>query len=281
MEFSTKEIRVNGLNFNVLDEGKGQPVLLLHGYPDSLKAWRKVVPLLLEKGYRVIAFDQRGFGETDAPVSVEEYRIENIVNDVVSILAALKVNSKIRLIGHDWGSNIGWAFSMAYPQMVESYVAISVGHPMSYFNDGGFEQTKKGWYIMASLFEGRAESMFSANDWALFRMFSDNNPEADENWIPDLERPGRFTAALNWYRANFDPKYAGPTEKEASAPVKVPVLGIYGTNDLYLSKAQMVNSEKYIAAKFSYYEMEGAGHWIQMERSEELVQAVEAFYKSI
>jgi len=281
MELSTTKIHVNGLNFNVLDEGKGEPILLLHGYPDSLKAWRKVIPSLLEKGYRVIAFDQRGFGETDAPVSVEEYRVENIVKDAISILAALKVTSKIRLIGHDWGANIGWAFSIACPQMVESYVAISVGHPLSYLNDGGFEQKKKGWYTMANLFEGRAETMFSANDWAMLRMFTDNNPEADKNWIPDLERPGRFTAALNWYRANLDPQYAGPTKKEASASVKVPVLGIYGTNDLYLSKEQMVNSEKYIAAKFSYYEMNGAGHWIQLERPEELVQAIEKFYKSI
>lgn len=280
MEYVTKKIHVNGLNFNVLDEGEGQPVLLLHGFPDSLHGWRKIVPLLLEKGYRVITYDQRGYGETDAPVEVEAYRVENMVIDAVSILTALEVKTKVRVIGHDWGSSIGWAFATACPQLVESYVAMSVGHPASYAMYGGFEQQKKGWYVMAIMHEGRAEKMFSQNDWALFRLFTDYNSEADEHWIPDMQRPGRFTASLNWYRANFDPKYAG-TEMPVPEPVKVPVLGIYSTEDLYLSKEQMVNSDKFVEGKFSYYEMKGARHWMQLERPEELMQAIEKFYKSL
>lgn len=203
-----------------------------------------------------------------------------MVKDAIAILNKLNVNSKIRLIAHDWGANIGWAFCMSFPEMIESYIAISVGHPISYANDGGFEQKKKGWYTMANLFEGKAETMFSANNWALFRIFTDNNPELDKYWIPDLERPGRFTAALNWYRANLDPKYSNKNEKPIFSPVKVPVLGVFGTNDLYLSKAQMINSKKYTVAPFSYYEIDGAGHWIQLERPDELIKAIDTFYKS-
>ena len=67
MEFDTKKIEVNSLNFYVFDKGSGHTILMLYGFPDSIKLWRKIIPSLLEHGYRVIAFDQRGFGKTDAP----------------------------------------------------------------------------------------------------------------------------------------------------------------------------------------------------------------------
>ncbi len=74
MSIQGKNMMINGLNLNVVVEGEGEPVLLLHGFPDSNYVWRGVIPRLAEAGYQVIAPDQRGFGLSDAPEAVEERR---------------------------------------------------------------------------------------------------------------------------------------------------------------------------------------------------------------
>src|SRR5439155_20638906 len=100
-----KRIEANGLTFAVLDEGEGQPVLLLHGFPDSSRLWRNQVPALVAAGYRVIAPDLRGFGESDKPENVDDYNILNIAADVFGILDALGVE-RTHVVGHDWGAVI-------------------------------------------------------------------------------------------------------------------------------------------------------------------------------
>lgn len=274
MGLPTTTLNINGLNLNVFDQGSGEPILLLHGFPDSLKVWRKVIPLLLEKGYRVISYDQRGFGESDAPAETAEYRIEKIAGDALALLKHFGVESKVRLVGHDWGAQIGWALSSAFPQFFSSYTAISVGHPSSYLNEGGFEQYKKGWYTTLNLNEGFAETMYSTNDWAVLRLFARNDEEVDTTWIPDLSRPGRLTAALNWYRANIDPQYAPEGAPRTPSKVEIPVTGVFGENDPYVSKAQMVNSKNYVNGPFTYREIAGGGHWLPLEVPEEIVNII-------
>ncbi len=80
------KIRLGDLDFAVTDEGSGEPVLLLHGFPDSARLWRHQIPALLEAGYRVIAPDQRGFGESDKPQAPEAYALEHVLGDVVLLL---------------------------------------------------------------------------------------------------------------------------------------------------------------------------------------------------
>ena len=200
------------------------------------------------------------------------------MGDIVPILIVLDVHDKVSLVAHDWGALIGWSFYMTFPKMVDSLVAISVGHPLSYLKLGGFEQRVKGWYTMAFQLEGFAEKLFSENNWAVFHTFTDNIPELDENWIPDLERPGRLTSAINWYRANLNPKYTANPTKIQNVFINVPVLGVYGTLNNYLSKAQMTNSKYFVRKKFSYVEIEGARHWIPIECPEKLMQAIRSFY---
>ena len=154
-------IEANGQRFNVFDKGSGEPILLLHGFPDSIKVWRSVIPFLLNAGYRVIAFDQRGFGESSAPQNVDDYVIPSLIKDVINILEKLGIKEKVKLIGHDWGATLGWHCILSCPKYFSSYVAISVGHPSSYANDGGFEQEIKKWYILCFLMSDHfAENFF-------------------------------------------------------------------------------------------------------------------------
>ena len=89
MSIKGKTLRVNGIDINATIEGEGPAVFLLHGFPDSNALWRNLIPALVGAGYRVIAPDQRGFGESDAPRGVKHYRLATIVSDAIAVLDAL------------------------------------------------------------------------------------------------------------------------------------------------------------------------------------------------
>ncbi|WP_268913561.1 alpha/beta hydrolase [Lentilactobacillus sp. SPB1-3] len=257
------------------DEGQGEPIFMLHGFPDSADVWRKLIPMFVNQGYRVIAPDMRGFGQSSIPENVGDFSIQFIMADILKLKKFLNIDQPAKLIAHDWGANIGWMLASFYQSEFESYIAISVGHPYSYAKDGGFEQQKKGWYTMAFLFEGLAEELFSQNNWAGLRTFTQNHPELDSHWIPDLSREGRFTAALNLYRANLEPHNNSQTPDIPQS--QIPILGIYGTNDLYLSEAQMKNSSKYLDGEFDYVTVKG-GHWLPIDEPEFIFDQATKFY---
>jgi pimeloyl-ACP methyl ester carboxylesterase len=161
------DLLVNGLRFHVVDEGEGFPLLLRHGFPDTSALWRSQVAALVGAGYRAIAPDLHGRGETDKPAHVEGYALSTIVHDVAALLDALGV-ARAHVVGHDWGAAVAWLLGALLPQRVDHLVAISVGHP----GTGGrptLEELQKGWYRLLFLFEGVAEELVQQNDWYLLR----------------------------------------------------------------------------------------------------------------
>ncbi len=253
--------------------GDGPPVLLLHGFPDSLRMWDKVKPLLLNAGYKVISYDQRGFGESDAPKAVSDYQMATIIADAIEVLQNAEVTEKLRLVGHDWGSIIGWMLAIQHPDLVHNYTAISVGHPKAY-KSAGIEQKKKSWYILAFQLRGVAELMFEANNFEHLRQLSRDEAET-QRWVADLSRRGRLTAGLSWYRANFSALL-----KSQFGDCTVPVMGIYSTGDVALTEQQMVNSEKYVKAQWRYERIENCGHWIPTERPDLLASLLIDWFKN-
>ena len=217
---------VNGTEMYVVIAGSGPDVLLLHGFPDSHKLWRYQIPALVAGGFRVIAPDLRGYGFTDIPKGgVAAYRMDQLVADVVSLLDVLGV-AKVRLVGHDWGAGIGWQAAIAHPDRIDRYVAISVGHPTS-FKRGGFKQKLNSWYMLMFQLRGFAEWLISVNDFKLFGRLS-GFPQEVPNWRADLGRPGRLTAALNYYRANIALILSSDS---GNVTVAVPVMGIWSARD--------------------------------------------------
>lgn len=276
---TTKKLTVNGITLNVCDSGNenGKPVLFLHGFPDSLQVWSDVTPPLVHAGFRVIAYDQRGYGDSDAPSDVSAYKLDSILADVQGVLDALKIKEPIALVGHDWGAAVAWLFAITHPQKVKELVAISVGHPQAYRN-AGFAQKRKAWYIGFFLIPGLAESLFSMNDWKIFRKFASKNAgneKQKERWLSELTRPGRLTAGLNWYRANI-------TRLMFSKPgrCQVPTMGIWGP-DVALTEEQMVNSKSYVDAPWRYERFSGCKHWIPVEKPTELAALLIEYLRSI
>lgn len=271
-EVFTQKIRANGLTFNLSSIGTGTPVLLLHGFPDSLKLWRHVMEPLAASGYRVIAYDQRGFGESDAPGREGDYHLDLIVADAVAILEQLEIKEPVYIVGHDWGAFVGWLFCLKHPQLVRKFVAVSVGHPLA-FKHAGLQQKLKSWYVFFFQLRGIAERQLSKNNWAAFRKMAKGYPEAD-HWIADMSRPGRLTAALNWYRANFTLFIGGKFGK-----CKVPTMGVHSPQDVALTVKQMVDSEKYMDAQWKYVNIEHSSHWIPLDQPKELLNLCSEWFE--
>ncbi len=270
---SHQTLKINGLDMHVILAGEGQPLLLLHGFPDSAQLWRKMIPDLVAAGYQIIAPDQRGYGLTTAPADVKAYTIENITTDAIALLNALGVQ-KAAMMGHDWGALIGWALAAQHPDRFSAYVAVSVGHPGSYLT-ASFEQKLKGWYVLMFQLRGIAEALFRAQNFRALRQTDGGIGEAD-HWIADLSRPGRLTAALNWYRANFSGMLGVRPQR-----VAIPVLGVWSTRDVALSEDQMTGSARFVDTEFRYARVEGAGHWIPLERPRELAVLAIAFLSAL
>jgi pimeloyl-ACP methyl ester carboxylesterase len=288
MAFTTKELSVRGLNFHVVDEGKlGDPVvLLLHGFPDSSDLWRYQIPALVDEGYRVIAPDLCGFGQSSKPTKETDYEWSLLAGDVLGILAELGIG-EFHLVGHDWGALLGWILTsyMSPPRnlaltppaianflgtqsklQIKSLTALSVGHPQAY-KVAPLEQREKSWYILFFLFH-RAEFALPANEYQLLRLWSGNQKEADQ-WITHFEsnKPANLLAALNWYRVNTNPERS-IADKEFP-PIRVPTYGIWSSNDPHQTETPMKSSGTFVDnpdERWRYQPIADAGHWMQLDR---------------
>lgn len=255
-------MQLGELEFAVTDEGTGDPVLMLHGFPDSARLWRHQIPRLVEAGFRVIAPDQRGFGRSDKPAEKSAYTIGETMGDAVRLLDALGLE-RVSVISHDWGAAVGWALAAFCPERVERHIACSVGH-LSALWHAGIAQRRLAWYMLMFMREGLAEEILMRDNWQWFRDLFAHHSEM-ETWLADLSRPGALTAALNWYRANVDLDSWTP-EGWVLPHVQCPTLGIWSTGDAYLTEVQMVSSGAYVDADWSYHRLEGGSHWFMLDR---------------
>lgn len=268
-EIEQRTLQVNGLEMHVLLAGTGRPLLLLHGFPDSSQLWCKLIPGLVAAGFRIIAPDQRGFGLTSMAARTRDYTIEQIAADAVALLDALGIE-RAALIGHDWGAIIGWRLAADHPDRFSRYIALSVGH-LGSFSRVGFSQIARSWYVGLFQLRGIAEVFFRAGNFGLLRRMAGDDSELAV-WRRDLSRPGRLTAAMNWYRANIGALMSG-----SMPPARIPVLGMIGSADPALTVAQMAGSGCYATAGFSYDIVEGAEHWLPLHNASEIEGRAIAF----
>jgi pimeloyl-ACP methyl ester carboxylesterase len=192
---------------------------------------------------------------------VAAYGLPVLVGDVLGVLDHVGVE-RAHVVGHDWGAALAWVTASLAAARVESLVALSVGHPLS-FGGAGLAQREKSWYMLLFQFEGVAEEWLSKDDWRNFREWS-SHPDV-ESCIADLSRPGALTASLNWYRANVPPEslVADPLELP---PIQVPTMGVWSTGDMALTEQSMTGSAAFVDdGRWRYERVEGAGHWMQLE----------------
>lgn len=120
-----KTVELNGIKIHIAEKGEGPIVLFLHGFPELWYSWRHQIQTLSSLGYRAVAPDLRGFGDTDAPSSISSYTGFHIVGDLVALIDFLGAD-QVFLVAHDWGAIIGWYFCMFRPERIKAYVCLSV-----------------------------------------------------------------------------------------------------------------------------------------------------------
>jgi pimeloyl-ACP methyl ester carboxylesterase len=249
-----RRITGDGVELAVLDEGEGTPVLLLHGFPDSSQVWRHQIPILKDAGFRVVAPDLRGFGESDKPRDVDAYRVGKSVSDLTKVLDALEIEST-HVVGHDWGAGVAWAFALMAPQRLEKLAVLSVGHPSV---PRSMAQREKSWYMLLFQFP-EAEQILRREDWAFFKEWAASHPDLDLEHFD-------VTAGLNWYRANLHPREE--LGRLPLPPVRADTLGLWSSGDAFLLEDNVTGSEEFVAGEWRYERIDGASHWMQLDAPE-------------
>jgi pimeloyl-ACP methyl ester carboxylesterase len=260
----------DGVRLPVEVTGDGPPVILLHGFPDSMRMWDGVTPLLAAAGRRVVRYDQRGFGGADAPTGRRRYRIDRTVQDLVEVLDALEIEDAVDVVGHDWGALVSWATCLTHPERARRHVTVSVGHPTA-FRSAGLDQKRRSLYIGWFQVPGFAEWRLGRRDMRGARHLIPGHPTLD-SLCADLRRPGRLTAGLNWYRANVATLF---TRRWPSCTV--PTLGIMGGSDPYLTVAQIEATSKYMVAPFTCSVLPDGGHWLPLEDPDRVADLIDGF----
>ena len=258
-----------GLNLSYLDSARGDSdrlvVLLLHGFPDEATMWQRQIDSLHAAGYRVLAPDMRGYGESDIPERQRDHHWRRIVADHVALLDHLKID-RADVVGHDWGAVFAWFLAIDQPTRFRRSAALTVGHPTSYAR-AGLRQKMLGWYTLYFCIPGLSTWLLRGSSrFGLRRVFG-SHPQLDHAMARVL-RPGRMRAAIRVYRANMLSVLFAK-----HGPARVPMLGIWAAGDPHLTEDQMQNSSKRTAAGYTYERWEG-GHWIPLEQPERLTQRI-------
>lgn len=273
-------LRANGLNFSVLAAGprQGPVALLLHGFPEGKESWLPQLDALARAGWRAVAPDLRGYGDSDAPKGVEQYTLAKLNDDVEGLIDAL-AEERVDLVGHDWGSILGWSFTSRFPDRVRTWTALSVGHP-DLFTQPDEDQLQRSSYIQLFFQAPKAEEVLLADDARRLKAMYRLGPDPDaisSDQIADFarafERPGRLTAGLNYYRANLKAQqlHAYPP---APSPIGCPTLLIWGEQDPALGRRQAELTREHVAGPYRLASIPDAGHWLQYEKPQEVSRLI-------
>lgn len=282
MTASQHMVDANGLRFRVLAEGPatGEMVILLHGFPEGAESWSRQLAALAGAGALAVAPDLRGYGMSDAPSAVEAYRIEHLVEDVAGIIKAFG-RDRVHVAGHDWGAMVAWFFADIHPAQTKSLTVLSVGHPaaLAAARRLDADQRERSRYVDLFLMEGKAEQVLGEDGYRRLKaMFSLPIPDAVppaaiEAFVRSLSRPGRLTAALDYYRANLRPGQ-GWASMRTDLHVEAPTALLWGELDPALGRLQAESSAGHVFGEFRLEVLEGAGHWLQFERPAEVSRSL-------
>jgi len=264
-----------GLVFDVRDSGPGdgEPVVLLHGFPQDSSAFDRMAPALHSAGLRTLAPDQRGYSPGARPAGRAAYRVREGVDDVLALLAAAGLSSA-HVVGHDWGGVVGWALAAWHPWRVRTLTSLSVPHPAAMTRAlGRSDQALRSSYIGFFQLPAVPEAVLLAGRGALLRRMlrSGGLPaELVDRYVERLREPGALTAALNWYRAL---PLAGGTPV---GTVRVPTLHLWGEGDAFLGRTATGATARFVDAPYALEVLEGTNHWVPelaADRAAELVTA--------
>ena len=260
------ELTVGPLTFDAVAEGPpdGEPVLLLHGFPEGAYCWRRITPVLAAAGFRTVAPDQRGYSPRARPAEPEAYRMDLLVADAVAMADELGWDT-FHLVGHDWGGAVAWQLAGRHPDRLRTLSVVSTPHPVALADAraagptaDGDDQAARGSYMDTFRADG-AEDLFLADDRALLKLMlegSGMDAESAEHCLARATSREALTGTLNWYRG------ADPGDADGVGPITTPTLYVWSTEDIALGRLAAELTAEHVEGPYRFEVLEGVSHWV-------------------
>lgn len=298
-------LQIEGESFRVIEQGAGPAVLFCHGFPDTADTWRSQMRAVAAAGYRAVAIDMRGFGQSFAPRDPTLYTSVYTVGDLVGVLDTLKIDTAV-VVGHDWGADHAQRAALMRPDRFRALVSVSI--PFAPRGEASLYQDlrKRGLgerYYALDWIKPGAEALFApaAQSIPSILYWPSASPPADQRWDPinpsrSLLRPAPaalpawadptyvqstiaafektgFRGGLNHYRAtqgSFDLLYAFK-----GAVIRQPSLYIWGAADglcqfFHKTPPTLAELRRGLPGLVGQVRLEGVGHWVQHEAADRL-----------
>ncbi len=274
---------VNGIKLHYVEEGSGETVVLLHGFPEFWYGWRKQIPVLAQH-YRVLAPDMRGYNLSDKPPHVNDYRMELLASDIAEFIKAMGVEKAI-VVGHDWGAAVAWATAALFPEAVSKLAILNVPHPAEMkraFLGFNLKQWLRSWYIFFFKLPVIPEKVvgterFFRNTFGNMSMNKQAFTAADiAAYVQAYQQPGAIQSAINYYRATIRHFNAPALPK-----VKAPVLMLWGEHDKALGKELTYRTRDYCELEPIILYDPNSGHFVQHDNPDWVNEKLLKFFSRI
>jgi len=273
-------VDVRGARLHYAEIGRGEPVVLLHGWPQHWWVWHQVMARLADS-FRVIALDLRGFGWSEA--TPRGYRKEELAADVVGVLDALELDA-VDLVGHDWGGVIGFIVCVEHPERVRRYVPMNTGHIWPRRGIGGVLKTLPGFAYQAVLASPGLGYRVGSSQRVLRAISEKISTRSDlvmdeiAHFSPRFHDRGRAHAAQQVYRTFLTHDYPSWVRgRFADQRLTTPTLWLNGAEDPVLSRGAVESvAEHADDVRFEY--LPDCGHFPPLERPDLVAEQLRAFF---
>ena len=258
------------------EAGEGPLVILLHGFPDTHHLWRRQMDDL-SKDFRVVAPDLRGYGESDRPSGVFPYRTSRVAEDIAELIAHLGQENAF-VAGHDWGGATAWTLAALFPHRVKRLAVLNCPHSgaLRWHLRHNFQQLKRSWYVLFFQIPWLPEKLLGrdlrSTLWRMYKRGVVNRASVTEDHVEQSLRGLHLTPALNYYRAAL----RHPTKLP---PIEAPTLLLWGKKDFALGPETAESSRKYVTGEFSLEFFEDAGHWVSIDKPQEVSARLAQFFR--
>lgn len=278
----------NGIRMHYVEQGEGFPVLFLHGFPELWYSWRFQIPALADAGFRAIAPDLRGYGETDKPEGIEAYDIHQLVGDMVGLLDALRLDKAV-IVGHDWGGVIIWQMALMNPERVERVISLNTPlqtrTPVRPTDALKMATDGRPNYVLSFQEPGRAEANIEPDiegwlETTMRRIATEQSFITKETIkvFADAFRKGGVTGPINYYR-NIDRNWE-TTAYLKGKQIAMPALMISAENDPILTPQRTQGMEARVP-NLTRRLIKNCGHWTQQEQPDEVNRIILEFLNEL
>ena len=253
----------DGLTFDYDDSGgDGEPVVLLHGYPENRRAWDDVTPALASAGYRVLALDQRGYSPGARPPGRRAYALDRTVGDLLALADAAGVD-RFHLVGHDWGGAVAWAAAAWHAPRLISMTSITTPHLQALLramvtSTQALRSAYMVFHQLPWIPEAAINSSPGGKAFVRTLVRSGLSEGRAEEYVAFM-RSGAIGPALNWYRAM---PFGGI---DRIGRVDVPVLYVYAAADFALGRRAADLTAGYVRGPYRFCVLDGVSHWVPEE----------------